>query len=43
MSSMDDDSTSVVRGCLVALAFDACLLVAGWLAWRLLRAAIGTS
>ena len=39
---MDNDSTGVLRGCLFALVVDAALVVAGWRAWHLLHAAIGT-
>jgi hypothetical protein len=38
---MDTNRIGAVRGCLFALFFEACLLVAGWLAWRLLRIAFG--
>jgi hypothetical protein len=42
VSSMGDEPWGVVRGCLFALVVDAVLVVAGWQAWRLLRAAFGT-
>jgi hypothetical protein len=35
---MDNDAFGVTRGCLFALEFNACLIMAVWMAWRLLRA-----
>ena len=38
---MEDDATGAVRGCLFALAIEACVFVVGWVAWHLLRYAFG--
>ena len=39
--SMDNNRIGAVRGCLFALLFEACAVLAGWLTWRLLRDAFG--
>jgi hypothetical protein len=36
---MDEEPDGAVRGCLFALALEAGIVVAGWLAWRLLQSA----